>query len=630
MDEEKNNNVSCSDPEPVTSPSLDESQEVAKESLTLAPSPVPESTDNQSATSDVGKKAEEKNKTDLLLQKEEYSYIQRDEFTSEIFKIEIQHMPRFGFSELRKKLLHLELHPIKIKGFPHNGYAFVTFRNEEDRESAISKLHGFQWKGHRLIAKKSRPSADPLVLKRKTAPDSDQNAKKQKLNDEANDLNENLTPDERLKNAVMPLHNFPYSEQLNMKSSNMKSVLTKLTWEVHNNCYELRDWLKECKSKNSGYICEILPIMPSPVLTGYRNKSEFTIGMNLEGTERVVGFRFGSYREGSSAVGDPSNCSILPDAMTKVAKVFQEFVHQSQYPVYDAQTHEGYWRQLTVRTTTLGDIMAIPEFCSQQLSLADTEEVKNSLKTFFSEGPGKECGVTCLYFNCLNNKHASSGRSNEYEFLMGEQWITESLLDLKFQISPDAFFQVNNMATALLYKQIAEWCCLEADNVVLDICCGTGTIGITLAKNVKKVIGVEMSARAIEDAKRNAVLNGVENIEFHCAKAEDVTEQIKVWTRCEKAVAIVDPPRPGLRGKVMYAIRRCRQISRVIYVSCNPAAAIQNFMDLIRPVSRRMKGEAFYPVKAIPVDLFPHTKHCELVMLFERRKTKSDAADDTD
>lgn len=569
------------------------------------------------------KSDDEKSKTEeLLLQKEEYSYIQRDIFTSEIFKIEIQQMPRFGFSELRKKLLNLELRPIKIKGFPHDGYAFVTFRNEEDREAALLKINGFQWKGHLLTAKKSRPTADPLVLKRKAAPASEQNSKKPKL-DDGNNQDENLTPDERLKKAVMPLYELPYEDQLNVKSSNIKSVLTKLTWEVHNTCPELRGWLKKQKTKNSGCICEILPIMPSPVLKGYRNKSEFTIGMNLEGTERVVGFRFGSYRDGSSAVGDPSNCMILSEAMAKVAKIFQEFVHQSQYPVYDAQTHDGYWRQLTVRTTTLGDIMAIPEFCSQQLSIDKVEEVKNSLKTFFSEGAGKECGVTSLYFNCQNDRHASAGRCNEYEFLMGEKWITESLLEMKFQISPDAFFQVNSLATGVLYKQIAEWCRLESDNVVLDICCGTGTIGLTLANHVKKVIGVEMSTRAIEDAKRNAVLNGVENIEFHCAKAEDVTEQMKVWARSEKAVAIVDPPRPGLRGKVMYAIRRCPQICRLIYVSCNPAGALQNFMDLIRPVSRRIKGEPFYPVKAIPVDLFPHTKHCELVLLFEREKNDS-------
>ncbi|GAB1607960.1 tRNA (uracil-5-)-methyltransferase homolog A [Argonauta hians] len=577
-------------------------------------------TNNNSSSNNSSGSSSSNNKDIPVDVSDEYSYINRDEFTSEIFKIEIQRMPRFGFSELKKKLVNLGLHPIKVKGFPQKGFAFITFRDETAREKALTTLHGYQWKGHSITAKKSQPTADPLVLKRKFSGGSgDEPHGKRGRESEEMSSAEGLTPDERVRKAVMPLADMPYEEQLKRKSDDIRNVMTRWSKDLQHNCPDLRRWISKQRQTHSGNLCELLAIKPSPLLSGYRNKSEFTIGTNTEGSERVVGFRLGSYRDGSSAVGEVSLCDILPDAMKRVAKVFQEYVRGSQYSVYDAQTHQGNWRQLTVRSSTSGDLMAIIEFHSDDLSEEELTREKAALKEFFSEGEGKVCGVTSLFFNPITNRQSSCRQGASYEHLMGNKWITEHLLGLTFQISPDAFFQINTPATALLYSLVAEWCQLEQDSVVLDICCGTGTIGLTLAKHVKRVLGVELCAAAIEDAKSNASLNGIRNVEFLCSRAEDATERMNSWSRGQKAVAVVDPPRPGLQPKVMYALRRCHFIKRIIYVSCNPVAAIQNFTDLMRPKSRRNKGEPFFAVKAVPVDLFPHTRHCEMVVMFDRK-----------
>lgn len=145
--------------------------------------------------------------------------------------------------------------------------------------------------------------------------------------------------------------------------------MVKFSWEVHRTCPKWRNWLKEQMKNHSGVLCEIENIRPSPVLNAYRNKSEFTIASSSNGTnERIVGFRVGSYRDGSSVVGEPYACDNLPDSMKLIAKVFQQYVRQSQYDVYNDQTHDGHWRQLIVRTSSQNDIMIIPVFYAQFLS----------------------------------------------------------------------------------------------------------------------------------------------------------------------------------------------------------------------------------------------------------------------
>nr|XP_022286106.1 tRNA (uracil-5-)-methyltransferase homolog A-like [Crassostrea virginica]XP_022286107.1 tRNA (uracil-5-)-methyltransferase homolog A-like [Crassostrea virginica]XP_022286108.1 tRNA (uracil-5-)-methyltransferase homolog A-like [Crassostrea virginica] len=547
--------------------------------------------------------------------KDPYGYLNREEFTSEIFKIEISNLPRFGFKELKKRLAKLDLKPVKIKSLPRATFAFVTFRNEDERESAISKINGHVWRDKKLTAKKANATADPLLKKRKADDRGDSEPAKKKTSSNAEE-DEDLSAEERLKKAVCPLWNMSYDKQLELKSEEIGQIMKNFANQIFKNNVDLRNWLTEQRKKYDGHCCEILPIKPSPVQSGYRNKCEFTIGQDIDKNDNTVGFRFGQYKDGTSSVGEPHCLSNIPDAMKTVVKSFQDFIRSGIYGAFNPVTHAGHWRMLTVRTTR-SDVMAIGDFHPQQLSPEEIEKEKMRLHDYFSSGEGKNSGVTCLYFRVYADRMTGT-TSEPYNLVLGKSNIKETLLDMSFEISPDAFFQVNTPGAEVLYEQIAEWCGVSKTTTVLDICCGTGTIGLTIAKKVSSVIGIELCPQAIENARRNAQINGITNATYHCCKAEDIITQTMKSIRSDDVVAVVDPPRAGLHSQVIKALRNSPFLKKIIFVSCNPRGAMNNFIDLVRQTSKKMRGQPYLPIKAVPVDMFPQTKHCELVILFQR------------
>ncbi|KAL3858200.1 hypothetical protein ACJMK2_012802 [Sinanodonta woodiana] len=566
---------------------------------------------------------EQPGNTDRTVVADPFEYTKRAGFTSEIFKIELLNMPKwFGFGELKKKLFNLGLKPVKLKAQGKN-FTFVTFRCEEDRESALQVLNGFKWKGSILKAKKANPAADPLLQKRKeneAEGDGHHQNKRQKTDSMVED---GLSPEDRLRHSVCPLCDVSYEEQLQKKVKDIKGVLKKFGRLIEKECPDLKGWLNEQRDKFDWMCCELLDIKPSPVVSSYRNKCEFTIGQDINGKDNTVGFRYGQYSSGSVRVGEPDQIPIISNKMETVVKRFQEYIRSSGYSSYNPENHSGHWKQLTVRISRLNHLMIIVDFHPQQLPQDKIESEKNHLREYFTTGTGQDLGITSCFFRCSGS---SADVVNEH--LFGDKHITEQLLDLQFRISPDAFFQVNSYGAEVLYKVVAEWCGCSPNTTVLDICCGTGAIGLAVAKNVERVIGVEMCSDAVEDAKCNAVLNGLSNLTYHCAKAEDVLPQMMKTIRSSEIIAVVDPPRAGLHQNVIRAIRRSPFVNKLVYVACNANAALSNFMDLVRPISKRLKGIPFVPVKALPVDLFPHTKHYELLVLFERKA--SDNQDDSE
>ncbi|XP_071789916.1 tRNA (uracil-5-)-methyltransferase homolog A-like isoform X1 [Asterias amurensis] len=546
-----------------------------------------------------------------------YHYLTREHFTSEIFKIEIKNLPRhFGFAQLKKMLVNLQLKPKKVKAVNRATYAFVTFSNEEDKEEALKVLDGHKWKGQILKAKLAKPIEDPYaksVALKRSQDESEGDSKESKRRREE----ESLPVEERLNNSVTPLWKQPYEDQLEIKQNNTIEFLRHLTKMLQKNVGDITPWLAQQRKKHNGMACELEPIKPSPVLENYRNKCEFTVGKSVDGIDKTVGFRLGSYRGGQVSVVNPSACSHVCPATKAIVAAFQKYIQtESSLESYGQQMHTGHWRMLLVRTSMIGGRMAAAFMHPQNLSKEAIEEEKVKLRDFFREGDGKSCGLTSLYINLQPEERRGD---NSYSHLDGDEYINEDLLNLKFRISPDAFFQVNTVAAEVLYTTVGDWAEATPSTTVLDICCGTGTIGITLAKRVMKVIGIEMNQQAVNDAIYNAKTNDLSNIEYTCGKAEDVLPDIMNDLKdCEDIVGIVDPPRPGMPPKVLQAVRRCANLRRLVYVSCNPQNAINNFIDLCRPVSNRNKGIPFRPVKAVAIDLFPHTKHCELIILFER------------
>lgn len=252
---------------------------------------------------------------------------------------------------------------------------------------------------------------------------------------------------------------------------------------------------------------ELLDTIQSPLINGYRTKCEFTIGRDLSG-KKTVGFLLGLYRDGITAVLNPDDCLHVSEKAKQVAKAMEDYVNESKYDVYDRVEKLGVWRSIMTKTQRTGDVMILIQMNTTDLTDDQVQQEKQKLIRFWNNLKDQDqINTTTLMLQVWNG--ASNGITDKgtTEILTGDGYVYEELLGCKFRISSNAFFQVNTPATELLYSQCAEWCNTNKKTTLLDLCCGTGTIGITMAKSVDRVVGIEMIPEAIVDAKANALQN---------------------------------------------------------------------------------------------------------------------------
>ncbi|XP_038705829.1 zinc finger CCCH domain-containing protein 24 isoform X2 [Tripterygium wilfordii] len=359
-----------------------------------------------------------------------------------------------------------------------------------------------------------------------------------------------------VRDAVTPLAHMPYGDQLEHKKNSVMQMLKKLTRNARKACptgVPIPEWILKAR-EIGGLPCELVGILESPVLNGYRNKCEFSVGYSLQG-KPTVGFMLGSFREAVTAVEEPLNCPNVSTIACKYALVFQKFLQHSGFPVWNRFKNTGFWRQLTVRegrspgkTTDVekeivSEVMLIVQVCSVGYDDALITNEFESLAQAFAVGAAADTlplkvlvvqdhqGISNVApanaplrplpvpkVDCNSNLEAMDDAE--------EMRIHDCISNLKFSISPTAFFQVNTLAAEKLYSLAGDWAGLGPDSLLFDVCCGTGTIGLTLAHRVGMVIGIEMNAAAVQDACRNAEINGITNCRFVCGKAEDVMGSI--------------------------------------------------------------------------------------------------------
>ncbi|XP_017127396.1 tRNA (uracil-5-)-methyltransferase homolog A [Drosophila elegans] len=543
---------------------------------------------------------------------EEFAYLERNEFTSEIYKIEVKNLGYFGIGEFKKLLrITLKLDVTKIKSPTRKEFAFVCFRTQEDQQRALETLHGYKWKGKVLKAQAAKASADPLQKKRAAEDqESERKPKKQRTAVE----------------ATCPLSHIPYDQQLQQKSEEMSALLAKYTQELRRLNPRAKPHLDKFKFEG---------VLPSPTVNGYRNKNEFTVGKNAAG-EVVVGFRLGCYADGSVEVAEVQDLPHLPEQAKWAARSFQELVRKSKFLPFNPDGNVGHFRQLMVRcSSATGELMLVPGIYSSNLSQEEQIELKQELKSFYEEVE-EDAAYKCTSLYYQDVKHREAGQMiNPVEHISGSTHITDTIQGLQFRISPLAFFQINTGGANVLYQKAIDLVAPTKDTTMLDICCGTGTITLAFAKHCKKVMGVEIVPDAIKDAEFNAQANDIKNCKFFTGNADDFIKSMVREALYEQEpgkpmdlIAVVDPPRAGLHHRSIAAIRSADAINRLVYVSCNPHSAKRNFIELARPESKQYKGEPFYPKSALAVDMFPHTTHTELVILFEREPKTKVAADD--
>ncbi|KAF0699640.1 Aste57867_9823 [Aphanomyces stellatus] len=374
-------------------------------------------------------------------------------------------------------------------------------------------------------------------------------------------------------------------------------------------------------ASHKGLCCPMDTIAPSPALQGYRNKCEFSCGYDANRAP-VVGFRFGTYKNGLVSVGAPHDCINVPDGMKAIVSTFQAFLNASTLPVYDVLTHEGVWRLLTIRASVATKEVMV---CVQaNPSAVDAEAWTDAKAALVAALTTAHADIKSMFVQEYTGVSAPE-EDHPVEHVFGATQIEEELLGLRFRISAQAFFQVNTPGAEVLYSLVKRFADADDKTQIYDVCCGTGTIGLCMSSSCGKVVGVELCRAATEDAAVNADLNQITNATFVNAKAEDVMKDLLRTKRegsdllLERAVAIVDPPRAGLHVKVLRALREFKPVTRIVYVSCNPTGSlVENAATLCGPETSNLKGTAFKPVYAAPVDMFPHTEHCEMIVVFER------------
>ncbi|CAN9499758.1 unnamed protein product [Ophioblennius macclurei] len=444
--------------------------------------------------------------------------------------------------------------------------------------------------------------------------------KRRRKSHESTFKSDDLSWEERLADVVTPLWRLSYEEQLEIKQEQQETILSRIFGHPSRDLCDLGD--------RSKLPFPVLPILPSPVREGYRNKSSFSINRGVDGNPKTVGFYVGTGKGRNIVCVNGDHLLNMPEKHKLVARCYQEFIRLSPLEPCLLFHTGGHWREVTVRTNAQGHTMAIVYFHPQSLTPEEVAIHKADLVEFFTHGPGSVCQLDSLFFQECTMTRCTHEES-PYQLLHGRPHIYEEVLGFKFRISADAFFQVNQSAAQVLYGTVRDLCSPNTEpsrvgGTLLDVCCGTGAIGITASSRVERIIGIELIKQAVEDAAHNAALNKVENCEFLSGKAEVVLPGLMSESLSSAGgglTAVVNPSRAGLHYRVIRALRNQPTIRRLVYVSCKPdGEATRNFRELCCPPDpkKKLTGEAFTPTLAVPVDMFPHTPHCEVVLLFER------------
>ncbi len=356
---------------------------------------------------------------------------------------------------------------------------------------------------------------------------------------------------------------------------------------------------KECEIKQNkvysaikrigGIDLEPKEIIPSNRISHYRNKEQLPVS---------VSGKFGFFAKHSHRVIECESCKLQPEIFDKISGSVSEFLTLYNIKPYNEENHTGLFRHLYIRIAEkTGEILVCAVINGNTLPFAD--EFIKVLKGV--------CGENLKSVQINKNKEKTNViLGKECEVLYGENYITDILCGVKVRISPLSFYQVNRDMAECLYEKAAEYAECENKNV-LDLYCGAGTIGLSMAKRAKSIVGVEIIPEAVEDAKFNAKNNGIENARFICADAAKAAEILKA-EGYKPDVVIVDPPRKGCDEALLETIANGFSPERVVYVSCDSATLARD--------AKFLEEKGYKLIEYTPVDLFPRTAHCETIAYF--------------
>lgn len=330
-------------------------------------------------------------------------------------------------------------------------------------------------------------------------------------------------------------------------------------------------------------------IVPSPRITRYRNKAQYPV--KRENGILNIGF----YAKKSHRVIDGGDCLLQPDEFTQITEIFRKWINENNITVYSETTGKGLIRHIYLRKAfATGEIMVCTVINGTKLP--ESEKLLQKLKNIN--------GFSTLIVN-INRENTNVVLGDICHTLYGKGYITDILCGVKIKISPLSFYQVNRDGAELLYQKAAEYAAPTGKEDILDLYCGAGTIGLSMAKNVNSVTGVEIIPDAIADAEENAKLNNITNTRFICGDASKAAAILKSEGISPQTV-ILDPPRKGCAEDLLQTVSEINP-GKIVYVSCDPATLARD--------CERLEKLGYIVKEVTPFDMFPRTSHVETVAL---------------
>ena len=382
----------------------------------------------------------------------------------------------------------------------------------------------------------------------------------------------------------------PYAEQLKMKQRQVHDQLTRI------GKVELPD---------------ILPILGSEKTFGYRNKLEFgcsdkrwltkeEVAAETEYTQmNAIGFHItGAFDK----ILPIEKCWLMDDLHNRIRNAIRDYAYATGMTFFNQRSKHGLLRDIVIRNSDTGEWMVLVQFHYDE---DGDEERAKALLQHIADGFPEISSL--LYVD--NQKFNDTFNDLDIQVFKGNGYIYEIMDGLKFKVGPKSFYQTNTDQALHLYSVARDFAGLTGEELVYDLYTGTGTIANFVARKARKVIGIEYVPEAIEDAKVNSEINGIDNTEFYAGDMKDILTDDFIAANGRPDVIITDPPRAGMHPDVVQTIIRTGA-KRIVYVSCNPATQARDLALL----------DQYYKVKAMqPVDMFPHTPHVENVVLLEVR-----------
>jgi 23S rRNA (uracil1939-C5)-methyltransferase len=382
--------------------------------------------------------------------------------------------------------------------------------------------------------------------------------------------------------------NLPYEKQLQYKHQQVYDNLTRI---------------------GKVQLPPFLPIVGATEDKFYRNKLEYTFSTKEylpagsydkddreKSFNQVLGFHARGFFD---KIVNIEKCWLQPEPNNSLRNALRQFACEKGYSFYDFREHRGLLRNLQFRICTTGEVMVNVVFGE------DDEQRRDEIMRFIDQ---RFPGITTLLYT-INLKMNDSIFDLEPVAYRGKGYVVEQLEDFRFKIGPKSFFQTNTRQGETLYQITRDFAELDGSQILYDLYCGTGSIGIFCSRGARKIVGVEAIDAAVDDAKENAALNNIGHAEFYAGDVIKVCDDAFFAAHGQPDVLITDPPRAGMHQKLVEKILEI-EAPTVVYVSCNPATQARDLALL---------DEKYSVTKVQPVDMFPHTHHIENVVQLKRR-----------